>query len=279
MKLHATLPLVLALVLGLGGAAGAQEVELTDPSGDDKGPGSYTYPTDAVYKRGSFDLTKVKIVDKGSEIEVTVAINSKIEDPWGSRSWKPAGYGFSVQMAFLFIDTDHKAGSGHTEGVPGLNVQFAADNAWEKVFVISPQGAARVKREIKAKGGKLQNDIVVAKSVQVRGKALVARFPKDGIGTVSASWGYQVLMQSNEGYPKENELLTRKVTEVGGQHLFGGGHDYECDPHVIDLLAGKATGADSERAAQFAMLKGWKCAPDPEKPGALATIKMVYPGG
>jgi hypothetical protein len=41
----------------------------------------------------------------------------------------------------------------------------------------------------------------------------------------SGSWGYQVLMQSNEGYPDKKDLLTRKVNEVNGEHRFGGGND------------------------------------------------------
>jgi carbohydrate-binding DOMON domain-containing protein len=37
----------------------AGTVVLTDPTGDDDGPGTYTYPTDAVYEPGSFDLTEL----------------------------------------------------------------------------------------------------------------------------------------------------------------------------------------------------------------------------
>ena len=43
-------------------------------------------------------------------------------------------------------------------------------------------------------------------------------------------------MQSNEGFPTEGDLLTRKVNEFEGQHRFGGGTDYDCDPHAMDIL-------------------------------------------
>ena len=49
-------------------------------------------------------------------------------------------------------------------------------------------------------------------------------------------------MQSNEGFPARTDLLTRKVNEYEGQHRFGGGTDTDCDPHVMDLLAGDAVG-------------------------------------
>jgi carbohydrate-binding DOMON domain-containing protein len=38
----------------------AKDVVLKDPKGDDKGPGKYTYPTHAVYTKGSFDLVEAK---------------------------------------------------------------------------------------------------------------------------------------------------------------------------------------------------------------------------
>ena len=56
-------------------------------------------------------------------------------------------------------------------------------------------------------------------------------------------------MQSNEGFPDGKDLLTRKVNEYEGQHRFGGGTDSDCDPHVIDILAGNGTGAADEVAA------------------------------
>ena len=55
-------------------------------------------------------------------------------------------------------------------------------------------------------------------------------------------------MQSNEGFPDGKDLLTRKVNEYEGQHRFGGGTDGDCDPHVIDILAGNGTGAADEVA-------------------------------
>ena len=57
-------------------------------------------------------------------------------------------------------------------------------------------------------------------------------------------------MQSNEGFPAPTDLLTRKVNEYEGQHRFGGGTDSDCDPHVMDLLAGNGVGDASEVEAQ-----------------------------
>ena len=111
------------------GSALAQEVSFKDPSGDDKGPGNYVYPTDKVYKPGSFDLTEFKMKVSGDKADFSVSANTALEDPWGM------GGGFAVQMVFIFIDTDGKEGSGFTKSLPGLNVAFAPADAWDKVVI------------------------------------------------------------------------------------------------------------------------------------------------
>jgi hypothetical protein len=88
-----------------------------------------------------------------------------------------------------------------------------------------------------------------------------------------SQWGYQVVVQSNEGFPAPGDLLTRKVNEYEGQHRFGGGNDGDCDPHAMDILAGSGTGDASEVQAQHDMLK-YECNPDGSAKSA-ATLKMV----
>src|SRR5262249_44647080 len=64
-----------------GGDTGA--IDLHDPTGDDDGPGTYKYPSDAVYKPGSFDLTRLEVIPSADTVEFRVSVNTKIEDPWG----------------------------------------------------------------------------------------------------------------------------------------------------------------------------------------------------
>jgi len=251
-------------------AALAGGVVLLDPKGDDDGPGTYVYPTDPVYKKGSFDLTKVEIKDKGDKVQIKVHLKVKLEDPWKSRDWPTRGNGFSLQMAFLFVDHDHKKGSGHAQGVPGLNVGFKDDARWEKVVWISPQGNTRLKSEINTKAKDLKADIVLPVKVKVSGKKIIATVSKKDLGEPQAGWGYQLVLQSNEGYPAKTDLLTRPVNESRGEHRFGGGRDDNCDPHAIDMLAGKAKGDQGEVQAQHDVLKAYEC-------GKLAELPMIYP--
>ncbi len=262
---------LIAVVVGtlLGAAAVAQEVSFKDPVGDDNGPGTYTYPTDAVYKPGSFDLTSFKMKASGGKYQLDVGVNAQLED----KCWSMQ-YGFCVQMVFVFIKADPH--SGHTEGLPGLSLQFAPDAAWNKVVIISPQPSTRVKNEVETKVAKnLQPDVIIPDHVRGAGKTISAWVNAKDLpaGDITA-WGYQVLMQSNEGFPDSDALLTRRVNEYEGQHRFGGGNDSHCNPQVMDILAGNGTGDKSEIDLQHKML-AYECNPDGTVK-RMATLEMVY---
>ncbi len=235
----------------------AQEVVFKDPTGDDKGPGNYTYPTDGVYKAGSFDLTQLKVKASGGKATIDVSVNANLEDPWRM------GVGFAVQMVFVFVDT--KPG-GHTETLPGVNATFAEDSAWEKVIILAPQSPTRVKNETSQKAAALKDDVIVPGRTRGAGRTISAQVDLKDIGEGDPSkWGWQVVMQSNEGFPAGTDLLTRKVNEYEGQHRFGGGTDTDCDPHVMDILGD----ADAQKQ-QLA----YECNPDGTAK-KKATLKMV----
>ncbi|HVP60365.1 MAG TPA: glucodextranase DOMON-like domain-containing protein [Myxococcaceae bacterium] len=263
------------LALTFAGTARAQGAgfKYPDPIGDDKGPGTYTYPTDAVYKPGSFDITEFEVVPGGSQTEFRVTVRARIEDPWDSPAW--GGNGFSVQMVFIHIDTDHKKGSGVQDGLPGTNVRFAEDEAWDRAVIISPQGATRVNSEIGLKCPQWKDRIIVPKVTRASGKTLIAVVDNAQLGgPPQTTWGYQVLMQSNEGFPDKHDLLTRKVNEFEGQHRFGGGSDYDNDPHVIDIIV--PSGGDPIKK-QYEILSKYNHNTKEPKPEDLAVVPMVYP--
>ena len=246
----------------------AQTVSLKDPSGDDNGPGTYSYPTDAVYTRGSFDITSFTLKVNGAKTDVTVGVNGNLADPWSM------GNGFATQMVFVFIDKDGQEGSGYTKAPSGLNIEFAPSSAWEKVIILSPQQPARVKTEVEQKAADLQKDVIIPARTRGAGRNISGSIDTAALGEGDpTTWSYQVVMQSNEGFPSGSDLLTRKVNEYEGQHRFGGGNDGDCDPHAIDILAGDASGAKEEADLQHKML-AYECNDDGTVK-KLAVVSMV----
>jgi carbohydrate-binding DOMON domain-containing protein len=272
VKLCVRLALAATVGLVLTGSATAQEIGFKDPVGDDKGPGGYTYPTDVVYKAGSFDITSFRVNVRGEQAEFEVGVNALLEDPWRMNT------GFSVQMVFIFIDTDHKAGSGFTQGLAGLNIAFAPDDAWDRAVILSPQSTSKVRSEVEAKGAAMKGAVLVPNRTRGSSRTIAAAVPLADLGGGDpGTWGFQVVMQSNEGFPAAGDLLTRKVNEYEGQHRFGGGNDGDCDPHVMDILAGSASGDPAEAEAQFRAL-AFECNPDGTAK-KLATLPMVRKAG
>jgi carbohydrate-binding DOMON domain-containing protein len=245
----------------------AQEVVFKDPVGDDHGPGKYVYPTDPVYKAGSFDLTELKVTQKDGKVTFAVSVNSDLEDPWSM----PAPANFSVQMFLIHIQTGK---GGVVKGLPGTNVQFAPEDAWNRLVILSPQPAGRVRSEVKQKAADLKDLVVVPNETTGKGRTVSGTVDlKDLGGGDITKWGYQVIAQSNEGFPEKTSVLCRNVNEYEGQHRFGGGNDGDCDPNVMDVLAGKGVGDKSEIEAQHQML-AYECNADGTSK-KMATLKMV----
>jgi hypothetical protein len=177
-------------------------------------------------------------------------------------------------MVLIFIDKDGEAGKGHTKSLPGLNLEFAPESAWEKVIILTPQPQSRALAEVKAKAPDIAADIIVPRRTGGAGKTISAKVKLEELGGGDPSkWGYQVVVQSNEGFPDKADLLMRKVNEFEGQHRFGGGNDAECDPHAMDILAGKGEGKPEEAQAQYDMLK-YECGADGSS-AKKATLSVV----
>jgi carbohydrate-binding DOMON domain-containing protein len=319
-----------ALAMGLAlaatsPAAVAQKVSFKDPKDDDNGPGAYIYPTDPVYKPGSFDMTAFTLKAHGDKVDLDVEMAAKLEDPWKT------GNGFSVQMVFIFVQTraekpagggkagaakaggkkkggtqsagskagDKAAGGekaaagkaagakpaaagkaageqhGFTQGLPGLQVQFAPADAWDRCIILSPEPAARVRAEVEAKAAAMKDAIVIPARVKGSGHAISATIDRKALGPGDPTdWGYQVVIASSDPYPAADSLLVRKVTETESQHRFGGASDGDCAPNVLDVLAGDGEGEPAEVAKQHEMLH-YECNPD-HAPKMLATLAMVH---
>lgn len=253
-----------ALAMMLPQMVQAQTVSFKDPVGDDNGPGSYVYPTDAAYTPGSFDMTGFEARQLGTNLEFTVRMSAPLIDHW------KMGGGFSTQMIFVFIRT----GAGkYLDGLPGLNIRFARPG-WDKVVILSPQRPARVLTEVKVKAAPFLADVLIPQRTRGVGSAIIGSVPLAGLGGGNpAAWSYQVVVAGNEGFPSGTDLMTRKVDEYARQHRFGGGTDHDCDPHVMDVLAGTGAGMPGEVAAQAKAL-AYKCGAD-GRTVAAATLPML----
>src|SRR3972149_516618 len=95
----------------------------TDATVDDTGAGAYTYPTNAVFVPGTFDLTEVRVTADADNLYFLIRI-ADLTNPWISDP------GISLQEFGLFLDT----GTGGLTAaapnlVPGTDFAYSASVA------------------------------------------------------------------------------------------------------------------------------------------------------
>lgn len=230
--------------------------EWDDPVGDDHGPGSYVYPTSAVFSPSVFDMKRFQVFKEGDEVVFKVWLVGEIRNVWNS----PVG--LSVQTIDIYIDRDRRAGSGKTEALGGRRVRFAPEAGWE--YAIWVEGWHQ--NIFAADGSEPEGASRLRVSVDPAERSVTVRVPTSAIGVPEGTWGFQVFILGQEGYPEADSLRVREVKANRAEWRFGGGDDGPFDPNVIDLLAPEGT-------TQQAILSQYDVA---EK--RLAVVPMVYGG-
>ncbi len=205
-------------------------LEVSDPAGDDHGPGSYSYPGDAVFAPGSFDLTSFEVGTEGDDLVLNLEVGAVIGNPWGSPR------GLSIQTFDIYIDTDPGAGTGSRVLIPGRNAALEAGNGWEygitvegwdpAIYVVSPDGDWE---ETKPSFGIL--------TFGDKGKVVV-RVPLDLLGEGDpAGWGYTAVVMSQEGFPSAGVRRIRDVEATAQQWRLGGGPADINHTRILDVAS------------------------------------------
>ncbi|MEM4717723.1 MAG: glycosyl hydrolase 53 family protein [Desulfurococcaceae archaeon] len=109
-------------------------IDIIDPEGDDKGPGTFGYPTAAVYKPGVFDLLKTTISVEDEYVIVRVYFKDLGGNPWNGPN------GFSLQYIQMYVRTTNPIITNRAYRVDtfGLNIKLSEDYAWQYAILISP---------------------------------------------------------------------------------------------------------------------------------------------
>jgi alpha-amylase/alpha-mannosidase (GH57 family) len=203
-------------------------LDVTDPTGDDHGPGTYTYPSDAVFTLGSYDLETLSIGTEGDELVITYDMVAPVLNPWGSPR------DLSIQTFDLYIDTDPGGGTGARELIDGRNASLASDSGWEfgitvegwepAIYLASEDGVVEETRP--------SFDVVVFGG----DGRVVVRIPLSLLGAGDpTSWGYAAAVLSQEGFPSSGVRRVRDVEEASQQFRLGGAPNDANHTRIIDV--------------------------------------------
>lgn len=200
---------------------------VSDPPGDDHGPGTYTYPQDGVFAPGNFDIVTFTVGYDDKNLVFQVYLAGPVDNSWGS------GNGLSLQTIDIYIDQDGAGGGGARELLPGRNAAFAAGDGWE--YVIWAEGWTPGIFKAGADGTPEQVDATFAVIADPAQHKVTIRVPKAALGDTPEQWRYAAVVLGQEGYPAAGVWRVREVAAAAAQWRFGGAPADTNHTRIIDV--------------------------------------------
>ncbi|MEM7678289.1 MAG: glucodextranase DOMON-like domain-containing protein, partial [Myxococcota bacterium] len=251
-------------------------LDLADDRNDDKGPGSYVYPSEQNYRPGQFDLRRFQIRQDGTNLIFAVELDSSLRKPDIARFSDAVEIRLEngVYVQNIDICIDNIKGQGEVRSIPGRRVRFKRSEGWDVCVVITP---LPYRARSMLSGWKSNGRVIVPVGVRSHDSWVEARVPiVDLGGPYDPSWGFQVLISGSQwqiSFDAVNRLMgshvtnvfTMPVTTVAEQLAFGGGELSNFHPWVIDILT-------PPLSSQTRALRSF----DGER-RSFATVPMVYP--
>jgi len=202
---------------------------ITEPTDDDNGIGTYTYPTDAVFTPGVFDATKFEVAADDKNITFVFDVAGGIENPWGS------GINLSLQTFDIYIDKDPVGATGARQLLEGRNAALAPENGWDfAVWVEGWNQKVLVPNEAGVPVEVSGDNVKVI--INPAGEAII-RVPRSVLGDGDpATWGYAAMVLSQEGFPAAGVRHVRDIEATSSQWRFGGAPNDTNHTRIIDLI-------------------------------------------
>jgi glucoamylase len=207
---------------------GNSVIDLTDPPGDDNGPGTYTYPTDPVFVQGEFDLTKFKVNETGTNVYIQIQV-SKMVNTFGQP--------FGAQLLDLYVRNPASSSFSTAAAFPSRNYTIAPDSAWSER--VEAQGFAPPVWQ-DATGASLGSAQLVADDASGTATLIL---PEATFGTPTPNWVFTVALTGQDGFGTDQ---ARNFTPTPQGFTFGvcapGGTSPICAvdpnsvPKVMDTL-------------------------------------------
>ena len=188
---------------------GTTLLDVDDPTGDDYGPGTYAYPTDAQFNDGAFDIERFQVIDSGDRVFLRTTLRD-LTPTFGS----PLG----AQLLDIFV-RDPAASSFSTDPpFASRNYRLADDSAWSQRIEVEGFAAPQY---VAADGSGLGTVSVTASAVS---QAITVIVPKDVFGQPGAGWVFSVVLHGQDGFQPDRarpfaptpQPFLFGVCEVGG---------------------------------------------------------------
>lgn len=203
----------------------ATVASLSDPNGDDYGPGAYTYPTASAFKPGAFDLRSTTVEQTDSLVQFSFEVEN-LYNAFGGPN------GFSPQMFVVWVHDPTKSG-GSTSSLDDLGANVTFEKPWHyrlrvdgfNVGLVDSSGATVTDNE--------GNPVTPRITTKTENGTVTVSFDRSAFGGIETTALDIVPMVQSE----ERGSL-RSVVETATPYAFGGAKSGAVDstPLVMDLI-------------------------------------------
>src|SRR6266508_3328114 len=187
-------------------------LDVTDPDGDDNGPGNYAYPTSSNFQPGAFDLERFQVLDDGTNVIFRVQTRD-LTPTFGS----PLG----AQLVDVYVHDPAGSPTSTAASFPQRNYSIAGGSAWSRLLEVQGFG----QRYVDAGGATLGAITIRANEIS---RFITFSVPKSSLGQPGPGWGFTVVLTGQDGFSPDQ---ARGFAPTPQEFLFGVCASASSDPH------------------------------------------------
>src|SRR4029077_2394413 len=190
-------------------------LDVTDPSGDDNGPGNYAYPGAGDFHAGAFDIQEFRVIESPDGATTTFKLKVRDLSP-------TFGSALGAQLVDVYVHDPSAATTSTAASFPQRNYAIAAGSAWSRLVEVQGFG----QRYIDANGNTLGTVSITANAIS---RFITFSVPTSSLGGTPASgWGFTVVLTGQDGFSPDQ---ARSFASTPQPFQFGVCATASADPH------------------------------------------------
>ncbi len=182
---------------------GTTVLNVTDPKGDDNGPGTYQYPTASDFHPGAFDLTGFQVISDGTTVYLRTSL-ANLDPTFGAA--------FGAQLLDVYVHNPAASQTSTQAAYASRNYTIAPSGAWSEL--VEAQGFA-APSWTNVQGSGVGTAYMLADQAT---KTVTIALPEAQFGTPGPGWAFTVVLTGQDGFSPD---LARAFTATPGADTFG----------------------------------------------------------
>jgi glucoamylase len=164
---------------------GTTVLNVTDPAGDDNGPGTYKYPTSSNFHAGAFDLANFQVISDGTTAYLRATL-ANLDPTFGAD--------FGAQLLDVYVPTPGASQTSAQAAYASRNYSIAPAGAWSER--VEAQGFASPVW-VDASGNPVGTASMLTDDTN---RTVTIALPEAQFGTPGPGWAFGVVLTGQDGF-------------------------------------------------------------------------------